>query len=548
MLPVAPHFRLGSCFQVDDRAGRAVRRTVAALVFLVSVAVAHSVGRCDEPAGETSPTPSPLVDFRSQIEPIFKDHCWKCHGEEKRSGGLRLDRHLFAEAGGDSGKPILGDKPEQNELYLRVSSSDRSYRMPKNSEALPADEIETIRQWIEQGCDWPILGGNATSPNQTTYDQIVFWLSSLTDGYGYEFDHAMPLAIGFVVVQLTLLVVARARSAAQQGRPWQPPLLRGICRICGATSSRELVAAWLLSLGGLAIGLLVVHQQKLTVQIGELRAQRAISQSPWAGTIFGVPPVPPRLDHPKQVAITYYRGNCERNAELFNGGNYLTAKFRVSVCDANHQELEVGDTVPPGDVFVRMELERGPGTTDTLFSPELMASVFLSDQFYENRDNPLRDKPIRLETLEAGRRWVAFASAGPLAKKKSLQGLIYVYTGRIEGNSVRGEPHYAIRYDLSTLDGKLTDSSDLWMNSFGNGAVAMPEPTGKIPYREWFDYRPIPPIVGQNSTDPKLLGVEEYVRKGLIAPPKTPEPTPSPARQPSDDEARPDPADPQQAK
>ena len=76
---------------------------------------------------------------------------------------------------------------------------------------------------------------------------------------------------------------------------------------------------------------------------------------------FGHPPVPIRPDHPKQVAGTYYRGNCERNPSLFNNGNYLTATFRVSVCDSQHRDLQVGDAIPTDGLFVRMELERCRG-------------------------------------------------------------------------------------------------------------------------------------------------------------------------------------------
>jgi hypothetical protein len=56
------------------------------------------------------------------------------------------------------------------------------------------------------------------------------------------------------------------------------------------------------------------------------------------------------------------------------------------------------------------------------------------------------------------------------------------------------------------------------MSSFPPGGVELPQNPGKVPFVEWFDYRPIPPISGQNSRDPKLLGTEEYEKQGLIAP------------------------------
>ncbi|MBM4270269.1 MAG: hypothetical protein FJ144_27300, partial [Deltaproteobacteria bacterium] len=30
------------------------------------------------------------IDFARDIQPIFRDHCYECHGSEKRKGGLRL--------------------------------------------------------------------------------------------------------------------------------------------------------------------------------------------------------------------------------------------------------------------------------------------------------------------------------------------------------------------------------------------------------------------------------------------------------------------------
>ena len=31
------------------------------------------------------------IDFVSQVQPILKAHCFKCHGENKQKGDLRLD-------------------------------------------------------------------------------------------------------------------------------------------------------------------------------------------------------------------------------------------------------------------------------------------------------------------------------------------------------------------------------------------------------------------------------------------------------------------------
>ncbi|HEV3137475.1 MAG TPA: hypothetical protein VGZ26_06215, partial [Pirellulales bacterium] len=138
-----------------------------------------------------------------------------------------------------------------------------------------------------------------------------------------------------------------------------------------------------------------------------------------------------------------------------------------------------------------------------------------------------------LETLEEAKRWVSYVRLEkPDDRNKPWGGVIYIYTGRIERGTARGDPHCAIVYDLHFVEGKLTDDSDLWMNSFGNPAVNLPPQFNKIPYAEWFDYRPIPAITGPNSTDPKILGLEEYAKKGLIPP--------QPAAPPSSDATPPD--------
>lgn len=47
-------------------------------------------------------------------------------------------------------------------------------------------------------------------------------------------------------------------------------------------------------------------------------------------------------------------------------------------------------------------------------------------------------------------------------------------------------------------------------NLFVVGNLVYPDPE-KITLDQWFDYRPIPEITGENSTDPKLLGIDDYL-------------------------------------
>ena len=100
------------------------------------------------------------VDFNSQIRPILSDRCFHCHGpdEQERAAGIRLDEREAALAEADSGStPIVAGKPDESELFHRISSDDESVRMPpadSNKPALTPDEVALVKRWIEEGADW----------------------------------------------------------------------------------------------------------------------------------------------------------------------------------------------------------------------------------------------------------------------------------------------------------------------------------------------------------------------------------------------------------
>jgi hypothetical protein len=342
----------------------------------------------------------------------------------------------------------------------------------------------------------------------------VTWI----DGHEAEYYYALPYTIAFLTLQFGLLIVIRCRTAYRNGRPWTAGRMARFCRFCDGVKTRELLLVMLLALAGLALAVARGHVLTIDHKLAKAEVSRARVESPWSATVYGWPPKPVRRDRPKQIAGTYYRGNCERNPELFNGGNYLTAIFRVSLCDKDHRQLGVGQPLVDGGVFLRVEIERAPGTTDPLFSKALMASVVLVKNFYEAPNNRLTEKPSKLEILEPEQRWVAFVPIGTPQDGAALQGLVYIYTGGINDLKLEGTLQYGVQFVLQFAGGKLSPESDLWMDSFGNGAFTEPQPPGKLPYREWFDDRPMPVITGENSKDPKLLGVDDYVKKGLIKP------------------------------
>jgi len=103
------------------------------------------------------------IDFEKQVWPILQSNCFDCHGEAIHEGNLRLDAKTLAFRGGITGIGIVSGKPDQSPLYLRLVTAAEGERMPAEREALAEDQIDVIRQWIEQGAKWPdSVGSDAT--------------------------------------------------------------------------------------------------------------------------------------------------------------------------------------------------------------------------------------------------------------------------------------------------------------------------------------------------------------------------------------------------
>ncbi len=96
------------------------------------------------------------VDFVKDIQPIFEQHCYDCHGAEKQKSGLRLDVKSEAIKGGDAHAPnILPGKASQSPLLKFVSGEDKDVLMPPKGERLSKAQVALLRAWIDQGATWP---------------------------------------------------------------------------------------------------------------------------------------------------------------------------------------------------------------------------------------------------------------------------------------------------------------------------------------------------------------------------------------------------------
>jgi hypothetical protein len=73
------------------------------------------------------------------------------NGPSHQSGGLRIDQRRSVRK---VVKRVRPGSSATSRLYLRLIGSDYGPQMPK-SQPLRADQIALIKDWIDQGADWP---------------------------------------------------------------------------------------------------------------------------------------------------------------------------------------------------------------------------------------------------------------------------------------------------------------------------------------------------------------------------------------------------------
>ncbi|HEX6983957.1 MAG TPA: DUF1549 domain-containing protein, partial [Planctomycetaceae bacterium] len=93
--------------------------------------------------------------FRRTIAPLLERRCLSCHSDADRKGGLSIQSHAAALAGGESGAVIVPGEPESSYLLDLVSSREGRAEMPKDGTPLSDDEIDALRRWITAGAAWP---------------------------------------------------------------------------------------------------------------------------------------------------------------------------------------------------------------------------------------------------------------------------------------------------------------------------------------------------------------------------------------------------------
>ena len=125
------------------------------------------------------------IHFEKQVRPILKKHCFKCHGEKKQKGDLRLDT-----LSGDLSK----DRVAAEAWHDVRNALNLSEMPPKKEDSLLPAELRTVTSWITQEIDALVASQKGTGGrivlrrlNKTDYQ------NTMRDLLGIEMDYAKNL-------------------------------------------------------------------------------------------------------------------------------------------------------------------------------------------------------------------------------------------------------------------------------------------------------------------------------------------------------------------
>ena len=108
------------------------------------------------------------VSFEKDIRPIFREHCYRCHGATQQKAGLRLDLGFTTTPWAGESGPILqaGSSASSRLIRLLHGEDEAIAAMPYKSEPLSSQEIERLTLWVDQG---------ASIPKDLETDSLLHW-------------------------------------------------------------------------------------------------------------------------------------------------------------------------------------------------------------------------------------------------------------------------------------------------------------------------------------------------------------------------------------
>jgi WD40 repeat protein/mono/diheme cytochrome c family protein len=164
------------------------------------------------PAAESEPSEEvKKVTYEDDVRPIFRQHCFTCHNQNEKKGGLALDTYASTIEGGASGEVVYEGDGGSSRLWMLIAHEDTPV-MPPGQDMIDAKKVDIVKQWIDLG----LLENQGSKVKKKKTNRLAFSASS--DGKP-EGPAAMPETVWKQPVVVTPRPGAVTAIACS---PWAP--------------------------------------------------------------------------------------------------------------------------------------------------------------------------------------------------------------------------------------------------------------------------------------------------------------------------------------
>lgn len=143
-----------------------MRLRLLALLFALGIA----------PASVFADDAEKIAFFEAKIRPVLIENCYKCHGETKANGKLRLDTKMGVLKGGINGPALIPGNPKDSLLLKAIKHADPELAMPSKEKKLPDNVIADFEKWIAMGAPDPRDGKQPVASDGIDWKKArAFW-------------------------------------------------------------------------------------------------------------------------------------------------------------------------------------------------------------------------------------------------------------------------------------------------------------------------------------------------------------------------------------
>ncbi len=91
------------------------------------------------------------VSYETDVKPILREHCLRCHGDDVHKSDLNLQAYGSTLKGGSGGEVVVAGRPGGSPLYQAIAREGEASPMPPNRPKIPDVQVAVVRQWIAEG-------------------------------------------------------------------------------------------------------------------------------------------------------------------------------------------------------------------------------------------------------------------------------------------------------------------------------------------------------------------------------------------------------------